>query len=264
MKHDAQNYSEFRPFFPKDLFTSFWSELSHARPARIGDIACGGGQSTLPMAEAGRALAPNPFEIFAYDSDPAMIERLKDLLPSSPSLPIQAQVASAEDLPLADQSLDGIVCLSAYHWLDRKRANTEWLRVLKKKGVILVGEYQFPKSPRNREINEWIRRQFNTLWKLEQQRPRGTLKELLIELTGHPRVRRLSWDKTSTTLAFDPLQLSGLIQSQARFIAYADSLKTDEARASELRRVQENLEALFRGATEPFEFQFHWALMTLT
>jgi hypothetical protein len=77
-------------------------------------------------------------------------------------------------------------------------------------------------------------------------------------------MKSLSWHKTSATSAFDPIQLSGLIQSQARFIAYADSLKTDEARASELRRVQENLEALFQDATEPFEFQFQWSLMTFT
>jgi len=193
-----------------------------------------------------------------------MVQKLESLLALSPSLSIHAHVAPAEKLPLPDQSLDGIVCLSAYHWLDRKRANTEWLRILKKKGVILVGEYQFPKSPRNPELNEWIRRQFNTLWKLEQQRPRGTLKELLTDLTRNPRLTRLKWNKTSATLTFDPAQLSGLIQSQARFIAYASSLKTDEARKSELKRLHENLETLFQEPTEPFEFQYQWALMTFT
>jgi ubiquinone/menaquinone biosynthesis C-methylase UbiE len=38
----------------------------------------------------------------------------------------------AEATTLEDNSVDAIVCATAFHWFDREKAKKEWIRILKK------------------------------------------------------------------------------------------------------------------------------------
>ena len=258
MNHDAETYERFRPLYPEALFRPFWSALPQGQKTELLDVACGTGQSTFSLsASAPRGMT---LELHACDSDPEMIKRLTHLTADA-LLSLQPRVASAEALPFPNQSFDGVICLSAYHWFDRELANSEILRVLKPGGIILVGEYQFPKCPALPELNEWIRRQFNLHWKLDDQKPRGTLRSLLTPLVQNPRIQSPLWQRHTESLMLKPEAFLGLLQSQARFLASIARIRESNERVETLQKTFSTLNAFMEGQPHEFEFKYQMVLL---
>ena len=94
----------------------------------IADIGCGSGQHLQAFAdivgEAGRA--------WGFDFSEAAVEATK-------KRGLNAELASGEAIPLADQSLDAMTCNYAIYYMpDLHRVMTEWFRLLKPSGRLVI------------------------------------------------------------------------------------------------------------------------------
>jgi SAM-dependent methyltransferase len=136
----AAEYERGRPGYPPEAID--W--LLGARPLEVLDLGAGTGKLTRALLHAGhRVTAVEPLD--------EMRVILRSQLPAARSLD-----GSAEQLPLADASVDAVAVGSAFHWFDESAALAEIARVLRPPGVLgLLGnafEVSSPWIARIREI----------------------------------------------------------------------------------------------------------------
>ncbi|MGW3498282.1 class I SAM-dependent methyltransferase [Streptomyces sp. NPDC001020] len=99
----------------------------------IADVACGAGAVALQLAQSRPATAQ---PILAIDLSPEMVAVGKTQAARlGCDTAIDWQVADAVPLPVADQSLDVVLCASSLHFLGR-RALTDWRRALRQGGQL--------------------------------------------------------------------------------------------------------------------------------
>jgi ubiquinone/menaquinone biosynthesis C-methylase UbiE len=132
----ADAYDRGRPSYPKDATT--W--LVGDDPATVLELGAGTGKLTRVLVDQGH-------DVHATDPDPAMLALLEDHLPG-----VRTAVAGAEEIPLADASVDVVIAAQAFHWFDLDRALPEIARVLRPGGRICLLWNQ-----RNEKI-PWVRR----------------------------------------------------------------------------------------------------------
>jgi SAM-dependent methyltransferase len=123
----AAVYERGRPGYPPPVVERVVAELGVAAGARVVDLGAGTGKLTRPLLEAGldvvavEPLAGMRAALVAKVGD----ERVLD--------------GRAEQLPLADASLDGATSADAFHWFDGERAAAELHRVLRPgAGLVLM------------------------------------------------------------------------------------------------------------------------------
>lgn len=90
---------------------------------RVADIGAGTGILSRLLQRLGH-------EVVAVEPDDQMRRRLVEASPG-----VTALAGSAEDIPLADGSMDAVVAGQSYHWFDPERAHPEIVRVLRPGGV---------------------------------------------------------------------------------------------------------------------------------
>jgi ubiquinone/menaquinone biosynthesis C-methylase UbiE len=117
-------------------------ERSGVKPGMtILDLGCGSGAFTLPAAwvvgEGGK--------VYALDIQSAMLRQLERRLARARNHDIKSvelKQASAYELPLADESLDLVMSVAAFHEIpDKPRALRELKRVLKRGGILALTEF---------------------------------------------------------------------------------------------------------------------------
>jgi SAM-dependent methyltransferase len=92
-------------------------------PLEVLDLGAGTGKLTAALLAAGHSVT-------ALEPLPEMRAILTATLPAANAID-----GRAEDLPLADRSVDAVVAGSAFHWFDREPALDEIARVLRPPGV---------------------------------------------------------------------------------------------------------------------------------
>jgi ubiquinone/menaquinone biosynthesis C-methylase UbiE len=132
----ADAYERGRPSYPAEA--ARW--LLGERPASVLELGAGTGKLTRVLVELGH-------DVHATDPDAAMLAVLEEKLPG-----VRTAVASAEDIPLPDASVDAVIAAQAFHWFDLDRALPEIARVLRPNGRICLLWNQ-----RNEKI-PWVRR----------------------------------------------------------------------------------------------------------
>ncbi|XP_031733758.1 putative methyltransferase DDB_G0268948 isoform X2 [Anarrhichthys ocellatus] len=95
------------------------------------DVGCGSGQGTL-------LLAKHFASVVGTDVSPAQLEMALQYA-KEPNITYRQCVA--EELPLADSSVDLMTAMSAFHWFDRPRFLQEAHRVLKPRGCLALLNY---------------------------------------------------------------------------------------------------------------------------
>lgn len=123
----ARAYAEFRPGYPGaavDWALAPVSEAGHGRPLDLLDLGAGTGKLTASLLRRGAAVT-------AVEPDPEMFAVLRAELPRVTAVP-----GTAEDIPLADGSVDAVLVGQALHWFDMERALAEIGRVLRPGGVV--------------------------------------------------------------------------------------------------------------------------------
>jgi SAM-dependent methyltransferase len=116
----AEVYERSRPEYPAEAVD--W--LLPAGAKTVLDIGAGTGKLT-------RALAARGLEVFAVDPSPKMLDQLRAAVPGA-----IASVGTAEDIPLADASVDAILAAQAWHWVDQDVALPSVARVLRPGGTL--------------------------------------------------------------------------------------------------------------------------------
>ena len=123
---EAAAYERGRPEYPGEAIAWLVKQAGLATGRVVADIGAGTGKLT-------RALAISGATLIAVEPVAGMREILARRVP-------QARVidATAEDLPLADASVDLVVVGQAFHWFDGRRALAEFARVLKRDGRLAI------------------------------------------------------------------------------------------------------------------------------
>ncbi|ALV47894.1 hypothetical protein MB46_19690 (plasmid) [Arthrobacter alpinus] len=132
LSHSAVLHDDVRPTWSAEAVT--WllgSPLSGQRLAVL-DLGAGTGLGTRTIATLGHTVT-------AVDTSADMLSVLRkscEQLPPGVSSRITTTRGSAERIPLGDQSVDAILCLQAWHWVEPEQATNECDRVLKPNGMV--------------------------------------------------------------------------------------------------------------------------------
>ena len=140
----AEAYDRGRPAYPEEAVT--W--LTGGEAKVVLELGAGTGKLTRQLVDAGHA-------VFATDPDEAMLEVLHERVPE-----VSAKVATAEDIPANDRSVDVVVVAQAFHWFDHEVALPEIARILKPGGhVALVWNSRDERIPWVRKMGDLLGRQ---------------------------------------------------------------------------------------------------------
>lgn len=115
-------YERGRPGYPADAVAWMAMSLGIDADARVLDLAAGTGKFT-------RALSPFAPRLVAFEPLEGMWRHLHA---ASPTLP--AAAATAERIPLRNQSVDAVTVAQAFHWFRAEEALAEIRRVLRPGG----------------------------------------------------------------------------------------------------------------------------------
>lgn len=115
---EAAAYERGRPSYPPEAID--WLLPSGARD--VLDLGAGTGKLTTRLVERG-------LDVVAVDPIPEMLDVLRISLPDTPAL-----LGTAEEIPLADNSVDAVLVAQAWHWFEPSRAIPEVARVLRPGG----------------------------------------------------------------------------------------------------------------------------------
>jgi SAM-dependent methyltransferase len=118
----AETYERGRPSYPPEVVELFAEHLGVGPGATVVDLAAGTGKLTRLLVATGAA-------VIAVEPVEAMRAQLEAALPG-----IDARDGTAEDLPLADASVDVVTVAQAFHWFDPEPALAEITRVLRPGG----------------------------------------------------------------------------------------------------------------------------------
>lgn len=140
----AEAYDRGRPSYPTEAVA--W--LTGGEAKVVLELAAGTGKLTRALVDQGHA-------VFATEPDEAMLEVLRERVPE-----VSAKVATAEEIPANDRSVDVVVVAQAFHWFDHEAALAEIARVLKPGGhVALVWNSRDERIPWVRRMGEILGRQ---------------------------------------------------------------------------------------------------------
>src|SRR6516225_6007955 len=114
----AAAYERGRPSYPPEAID--WLLPTGAR--NVLDLGAGTGKLTTRLVERG-------LDVVAVDPIAEMLEMLRKSLPDTPAL-----LGTAEEIPLADNSVDAVLVAQAWHWFNPQRAIPEVARVLRPGG----------------------------------------------------------------------------------------------------------------------------------
>lgn len=124
--------------------------LDTSTPLAIADIGCGTGASTLLLARELNA------HVHAVDLMPEFIDGLRAQAKEQGLADrITPRVASMDDLPFDDESLDAIWSEGAIYNIGFERGAREWRRYLKPGGILAVSEITWLSEERPDELTAY-------------------------------------------------------------------------------------------------------------
>jgi ubiquinone/menaquinone biosynthesis C-methylase UbiE len=118
----ADEYERTRPSYPPELL----EQLPLGADAAVLDLGAGTGKLTRVLAERFR-------DVTAVEPLANMRRMLERVVPDVVTLP-----GSAEQIPLDDESVEGVFAAQAFHWFDKSVALQEISRVLRVGGIFAI------------------------------------------------------------------------------------------------------------------------------
>jgi ubiquinone/menaquinone biosynthesis C-methylase UbiE len=125
----VETYAKYRPGYPDDLVDLLNSECELNEKSVIADV----GSGTGILSEL---LLKNGNEVIGVEPNAAMRDAAETLLKGYPRF--RSVDGSAEATTLPVKSVDLITAGQAFHWFDRPKARTEFLRILKPLAFVVL------------------------------------------------------------------------------------------------------------------------------
>ena len=120
----ADIYAASRPAYPAEAIDWLRDRMEIGSASRVVEVGAGTGLFTRLLLDTGAA-------VVATDPVPEMLAHLASTLPGAGTA-----VATAEALPIADGSVDAVICATAFHWFATPQALAEFRRVLRPGGAL--------------------------------------------------------------------------------------------------------------------------------
>jgi SAM-dependent methyltransferase len=141
----ADLYERGRPDYPAAAVRRIVERLELGPGHRVLDLAAGTGKLT-------RLLVPSGASVVAVEPIPEMRAELEHRVPG-----VAVLDGTAERIPLADGSVDGVTVAQAFHWFDPDAALREIHRVLRPRGALaLVWNSRDERDPLQAELSKII------------------------------------------------------------------------------------------------------------
>ncbi len=118
----ADNYVRGRPGYPDEVMDWLHNDLKLQAGTTVVDLGAGTGKFTTYLVQMGA-------DVVAVEPVPAMLAKISSAFPQ-----VKTLKGTADSIPLADASVDVVVCAQAFHWFATHSALTEIHRVLKPGG----------------------------------------------------------------------------------------------------------------------------------
>lgn len=128
----ADAYDRGRPTYPEDAVTWLLGGTPGAHTAQqtVLELGAGTGKLTQTLVALGH-------DVHATEPDEAMLAILRRNLPD-----VRTSQSGAEQIPVADHSVDVVIAAQCYHWFDTEAALDEISRVLRPGGLFAVVWHQ--------------------------------------------------------------------------------------------------------------------------
>jgi SAM-dependent methyltransferase len=121
----ANDYSKYRPGYPKDAIALTLSGFPDPSQLVVADIGAGTGISSRLFADQGTT-------VWAIEPNAAMRDA------AQPHPQVQFKDGTAEETGLPDRSVDIITCCQAFHWFEPIATLQEFHRILKPTGRVVL------------------------------------------------------------------------------------------------------------------------------
>ena len=125
----VENYIKYRPHYPKEIIRFLNDECGFNKNKIVADIGSGPGISCENFIENGNivyAVEPNDGMRFAAEK---IFSGIKNFISIS---------GTAEATGLDEGSIDFIISGQAFHWFDKEKCKTEFRRILKPEGYVIL------------------------------------------------------------------------------------------------------------------------------
>ena len=136
----VENYVKYRPDYPREIIGFLESKCDLTHETVIADIGCGTGISS-------RLFLENCNRVIGVEPNAAMRGAAVEFLDVFPDFAIVDGTSDNTTLP--DASVDMVVAAQAFHWFDPEKTRTEFIRILKPGGYIVLiwNERQLDTTP---------------------------------------------------------------------------------------------------------------------
>jgi SAM-dependent methyltransferase len=203
----AAEYERHRPGYPEEALRWATEQLGLDPGARVLDIGAGTGKLTRRLVSLG-------YDVVAVEPGAPMLDELRAAVPEA-----EAREASAESIPVRDETVDAAFAGQAYHWFDRERALPELQRVIKTGGgLVLLWNWWNERDPLQRELGELIGYAGHEPYRNE-------------ELPGEPWFREVGRTVVETLEESSPDALVGYLSTASAFLTAEPDEREESLRA---------------------------------
>jgi SAM-dependent methyltransferase len=145
----VEDYVRYRPSYPSDVLDALREECGLTAASTIGDIGAGTGILSQLFLSNGNV-------VYAVEPNEPMRRAATEWLGGDSKF--HAVVGSAEETTLSVSSIDFVTAAQAFHWFDRRRAKTEFARILRPGGwiVLLWNDRDETSTPFAREYEQLL------------------------------------------------------------------------------------------------------------
>jgi ubiquinone/menaquinone biosynthesis C-methylase UbiE len=191
----VENYTKYRPSYPKEMLSLLAGECGLTPAAIIADVGSGTGIMTRIFLENGN-------QVFAVEPNSEMRRAAEQILAVYPHF--ISVTASAEATTLPAGTADFVVAAQAFHWFDRDQARLEFVRILKPDGwVVLVwNERRAASTPLQSEYEQLLRKYSTDYANVDHRNITGEILHAFF-LPDEFKLQTLSY---SQTLNFEELK----------------------------------------------------------
>lgn len=136
----VENYVKYRPDYPREIIAFLESKCGLTHETLIADVGCGTGISS-------RLFLENCNSVIGVEPNVAMRTAAFEQLAEFPDFMIVDGTSDNTTLP--DTSVDMVIAAQAFHWFDPEKTRTEFKRILKPGGhiVLIWNERQLDTTP---------------------------------------------------------------------------------------------------------------------